>query len=57
MQPYQQPPMMQPYQQPMMQPVIQPVYMAPPPQQQGPTIINIGGNKGGNGAQCPTCGH
>jgi hypothetical protein len=55
MQPYQQP-MMQPYQQPMMQPVMQPVYM-PPPQQQGPTIITINGNNGGNGAQCPTCGH
>ena len=30
----------------------------PPPQQQGPMIINMGGqNQGGEGSPCPVCAH
>ncbi len=57
-------PMMQPMQQPMygqpMMPVMQPVqpmYMPPPQQPQGPTIITIGNNhQNDNGTPCQFCG-
>ena len=42
------------YGQPMMAP--QPMY-SPPPAQQGPMVINLGGNSGGgDGSPCPSCG-
>ena len=43
------------YGQPMMM-APQPMY-APPPQQQGPMIINLSGNNNsGDGSPCPACG-
>jgi hypothetical protein len=40
-----------PYGQPM------PYMGPPPPQNQGPMIINLGNNNNSSGTNCPVCGH